>query len=155
MKKISPGALAALLAAALLAAPAHAANVTVRVEGAAQTLLPRTPTTTTTTPVGQGRAATAPAPARWARSTRATAGDWAGTYFDEFSSWFVETIKGETHASGDAGYWALWINNVHSDLGLCGAETQEGDDVLRRARQRRRRCSSSSGLPATVAPGQA
>jgi len=51
MKKISPGALAALLATALLAAPASAADVTVRVEGEAQTLVPRTAVATDATPV--------------------------------------------------------------------------------------------------------
>ena len=153
MKKISPGALAALLAASLLAAPAHAANVTVRVEGAAQTLLPRTPTATTTTPAGKDGKNCSGTSALGALDT-ATAGDWSGTYFDSFSSWFVETIKGETHASGEAGFWALWINNVHSDLGLCGAETQEGDDVLL-VPDNAGPLLELSGLPATVAPGQA
>ena len=53
MKKISTGALSALIATALLAAPAQAANVTVRVEGTTQTLVPRAPTTATTTPAGK------------------------------------------------------------------------------------------------------
>jgi hypothetical protein len=153
MKKISPGALAALLVAVLLPAPADAANVTVRVEGTAQTLLPLTPTTTTTTPAGKDGKNCSGTSALGALDT-ATAGDWAGTYFDEFSSWFVETIKGETHASSEAGYWALWINNVHSDLGLCGAETQEGDDVLV-VPDNAGPLLELSGLPATVAPGRA
>jgi hypothetical protein len=153
MKKISTGALAALAAAALLAAPAHAANVTVRVEGATQTLVPRTPVTTTTTPAGKDGKNCSGTSALGALDT-ATAGDWSGTYFDSFSSWFVETIKGETHASNEAGYWALWINNVHSDLGLCGAETQEGDEVLV-VPDNAGPLLELSGLPATVAPGQA
>jgi hypothetical protein len=152
MKKISPGALAALLAAALLAAPAHAANVTVRVEGTAQTLVPRTPTTTTTTPAGKDGKNCSGTSALGALDG-ATAGDWAGTYYDSFSSWFVETIKGETHASAEAGYWALWINDVHSDLGLCGAETQEGDDVVV-VPDNAGPLLELAGLPATVAPGQ-
>ena len=152
MKKISPGALAALLAVALLAAPAHAANVTVRVEGTTQTLVPRTPTTTTTTPAGKDGKNCSGTSALGALDD-ATAGDWAGTYYDAFSSWFVETIKGETHASADAGYWALWINDVHSDLGLCGAETQEGDDVVV-VPDNAGPLLELGGLPATVAPGQ-
>jgi hypothetical protein len=153
MKKISTGALAALVAAALLAAPAHAANVTVRVEGTTQTLVPRTPTTTTTTPAGKDGKNCSGTSALGALDV-ATAGDWAGTYFDSFSSWFVETIKGETHASTDGGYWALWINNVHSDLGLCGAETQEGDDVVV-VPDNAGPLLELAGLPATVARGQA
>ena len=151
MKKISTGALAALLALAL-AAPADAANVTVRVEGAAQTLVPRSAVATTTTPAGKDGKNCAGTSALGALDT-ATAGDWAGTYFDSFSSWFVETIKGETHASAEQGYWALWINNVHSDLGLCGAETQEGDDVLV-VPDNAGPLLELSGLPATVAPGR-
>ena len=46
MKKLSPGLLAGIVAAAVLAAPAFAGpNVTVRVEGQNATLLDRTPVT--------------------------------------------------------------------------------------------------------------
>ena len=156
MKKISPGAVAALLASAVLAAPAGAAtpgNVTVRVEGAAQTLVPLTTVTTTTEPAGKdGKNCTGTS--ALGALDRASAGDWSGTYFDSFSSWFVETIKAETHASAEAGFWALWVNDVHSDLGLCGAELQEGDAVLI-VPDNAGPILELSGLPATVAPGQA
>lgn len=154
MKKISPGALAALLASAVVAAPAAAAtgNVTVRVEGAAQTLVPLKAVTTTSTPAGKDGKNCSGTSALGALDV-ATAGDWSGTYFATYSSWFVETIKGETHASDAAGYWALWINDVHSDLGLCGAETQEGDAVLV-VPDNAGPLLELSGVPATLAPGQ-
>jgi hypothetical protein len=84
----------------------------------------------------------------------ATAGDWVGRYFDDFDSWIVDTIKGETHASPEAGFWALWINNGYSELGLCGSELQEGDEVVLAPRNDQP-ILDLTGVPARVAPGQA
>ena len=151
MKKIFYGALAALCVTMLLASPARAANVTVRVEGDGQTLVPRTLVTTTSAPVGKGGQNCLGTSALGALD-RATAGDWGGTYFDDFSSWFVETIRGETHASTQQGYWALYINHAASSLGICGAELQEGDAVLI-APDTAGPVLRLSGLPATAAPG--
>jgi hypothetical protein len=154
MKRFVPGALAGLAASTLLAAPALAApgNVAIRIEGDAQTLVPRTVVTTTATPVGRDGKNCSGTSAFAAMHT-ATAGDWKGTYFDGFSSWFVETIKGETHASDATGYWALWINKAYANLGLCGTELQEGDDVVLAPRNDQP-ILDLTGVPATVAPGQ-
>jgi hypothetical protein len=150
MKRFVPGALAGLVAAMLLAAPAIAANVTVRIEGAGQTLVPRTVVGTSSAPVQRSGHECTGTSALGAVNT-ATGGDWSGSWFDGLG-WFVETMKGETHASTAAGYWGLWINHTFSDLGVCSVELQEGDEVL---------YSPSNGpilelgnLPATVAPGQ-
>jgi hypothetical protein len=150
MRRFVPGALAGLAAATLLVSPASAANVTVRVEGDAQTLVPRTAVATSAAPVVRDGHECTGTSALGAVHT-ATAGDWSGQWFDGLG-WFVNTIKGETHASVDAGFWGLWINHTFSDLGLCTAELQEGDELL---------FSPSNGpvlelarLPATVAPGQ-
>jgi hypothetical protein len=151
MKKISPGALAALLLVALLAAPALAANVTVRVEGAAQTLVARTAVTTTTTPVGKD-GDNCPGTSALGALDRATAGDWGGTYFDGFSSWLVQTIKGETHMTAEQGYWAFWLNHTFSNDGVCAVELQEGDAVLM-VPDNAGPVLELSGVPATVAPG--
>jgi hypothetical protein len=154
MKKLAPGALAGLAAAVLLAAPALAApgTVSVRIEGTAQTLVPPTSATTTATPVGKD-GKNCPGTTAFGAMHAATGGDWAGTYFDDYSSWFVETIKGETHASAEAGYWAVWVNNVHSDLGLCGAELQQGDALLI-VPDNAGPILELGGIPASVAPGQ-
>jgi hypothetical protein len=150
MKRFVPGALAGVAATLALAAPVWAATVTVRVEGTAQTLVPRTAVTTSNTPVQRSGHECTGTSALGAVNT-ATGGDWSGSWFDGLG-WFVETLKGETHASMDAGYWGLWINHTFSDLGVCSVELQEGDEVL---------YTPSNGpilelgnLPATVAPGQ-
>lgn len=152
MRRIAPGTLAGLVVGAVLAAPALAApaNVAVRVEGDAATLVPRTAVATTAAPVGKdGR--TCSGTSALGALDRATAGDWAGDYFDDFSSWFVETIMGETHASNEAGYWALWVNHRFSDLGLCGTELQEGDDLV--LAPNGGPILELAGVPATAAPG--
>ena len=154
MRRLVPGALAGLAAATLLAAPALAApgNVAIRIEGTDRTLVPRTGVATTAVPVGRdGR--NCPGTSAFGAMHAATAGDWTGQYFDAFSSWFVETIKGETHASAAAGFWALWINNGYASLGLCGTELQEGDEVVLAPRNDQP-ILELTGVPATVAPGQ-
>jgi hypothetical protein len=151
MKKILYGVLAALCVTTLLASPAWAANVTVRVEGDGQTLVPGTVVATSSAPVGKD-GKNCPGTSALGALDRATAGDWGGTYFDGFSSWFVETIRGETHASTQQGYWAVYVNYAASNLGICGAELQEGDALLI-APDTAGPVLRLSGLPATVAPG--
>jgi hypothetical protein len=122
--------LGALAAPALAAGPA---DVTVRVEGAAATLVPRTTVHTDTTPIDKdGQAAhtctgTGPAGAL----EKATGGDWSGPWFDGLG-YSVQTIRGETHAFPAPEYFALWINHRSASEGVCGTtnELQQGDDVL-------------------------
>ena len=122
------GVLAGIVAAIAFAAPAVAApaNVTVRVEGTAATLLPETPVATADAAVvrdGHSCSGTSALGALHA----ATGGDWSGTWFDGLG-WSVEVIKGEQHVF--PSYYGLWINAAYSELGLCDAELQTGDDVL-------------------------
>lgn len=124
----STAALALAVASPALAAPA---DVTVRVEGADQTLVPRTALRTTTATVNKdGNAAhNCTGTSAAGALDQASGGSWSGPWFDG-SGYFAETIKGETHAFPDPQYWELWINNKSSLLGLCGAELQTGDEVL-------------------------
>ena len=126
MKKISSGALAALIASAVLAAPALAGpNVTVRVEGASSTLLERTAVTLpdTDSPVcGTGK--------RWTVADAieaATGGNWDRQPF-------VSTILGETHNFSDSDYWALWNGTAagysYSQTGICDTIMSEGQEAL-------------------------
>jgi hypothetical protein len=122
------GVLAGIVATIAFAAPAVAApaNVTVRVEGTAATLVPETPVKTADTAVvrdGHSCSGTSALGALHA----ATGGDWSGTWFDGLG-WSVEVIKGEQHVF--PSYYGLWINAAYSELGLCDAELQTGDDVL-------------------------
>ncbi len=168
MRKVSPGALAALLASALIAAPAGAAapaNVTVRVEGEAQTLLPRSAVATTTAPVVKDGTNSCTGTSALGALDRAVAGDWAGYWAGADLGYAVDTIKGETHndpvPADPAQYWSFWVNYRYQDRGLCSTELQEGDDVLMFVDcfSQTNACSSQtplriSDVPATVAPGR-
>jgi hypothetical protein len=119
-----------------LAGPAFAAgpaDVTVRVEGATQTLVPRTAVHTDTTPVNKdGQPAhTCSGTAAAGALEKATGGDWGGPWFDGLG-YNVQTIKGETHAYPAPEYFSLWINHRSATEGICGTTTelQQGDEVL-------------------------
>jgi hypothetical protein len=157
MKKI---VVAALVASGLAAAPAVAApgNVAVRVEGDAQTLLPRTVVTTTGSEVGKPGQTQCSGTSALGALDLATGGDWAGNYDDRFSSYSVDAILGEEHTIASESYWAFWINYGYAQSGVCGQEVQEGDDLLFVAECYAAGCTPSSplritGVPATTAPG--
>lgn len=127
------GLVAGILALAIPAGASAAgpADVTVRVEGAAETLVPRTALTTTTQPVnksgqpGQECTGTSAAGAL----ELATAGQWTGEWSD-FGTYSVDEIKSERHTFSDPEYWSFWVNGKPASSGVCGVELQTGDDVL-------------------------
>ena len=128
MKKFVPGTVAGIAAAALLAAPALAdRTVSVRVEGAAGTLLERTTVTLPDTdsplcgPGKQWRVADA--------LEAATGGNW-----DRHTNAVINTIMGESHTFSDSDYWALW-NGVaggytFSMEGVCDHVMADGEEAL-------------------------
>jgi hypothetical protein len=161
MKKIVPGALAGLVATAVLAAPALAApgNVSVRIEGDTQTLVPRKVVTTTTTPVGKPGQPTCDGTSALGALDVATGGAWEGPYFTGLG-YSPETILGETHDTTSKSYWAFWLNDAYAATGLCDQQLQEGDSVLLVPECYAADCTPASplrlrGVPATVAPGVA
>ena len=162
MKLRSPAGLAAgLTAAMLLAAPAAAAapaNVQVRAEGTTATVVPRTPVTTTTAAVNKdgqpGHECTGTSAA--GALERATAGDWGGTWFAGLG-YSVDRVR-SVSSDPASQYWALWVNYRYSDVGICDAELQTGDDVLLFVDCFGAGCTSPkplrlSRVPATAAPG--
>ncbi len=118
-----------LLIAAAPAGAAGPATVTVRVEGAADTLVPRTSVTTTTAPVNKdgvsGHDCTGTSVA--GALERVTGGAWTATWSSSFK-YFVTAIKGEAPAGSE--FFTLWVNGKSSQLGVCDAELQQGDEVL-------------------------
>ena len=137
--RLSTGLAAGLLAVALQAPAAAAgtpARVHVRVEGADRTLVPRTTVTTFAGAFSKdGNPAHACAgTSALAALERATGGDWSGTYDPTYSSWLVESVRGERHTApanaNPAPYWSFWLNYQVATVGLCDAELQEGDEVL-------------------------
>jgi hypothetical protein len=132
MHKLIAGLAAGLVV--LVGAPvALGANVSVRVEGTGDTLLPRTTATTsagTFTKDGSAAHSCSRNSAGGALEA-ATGGNWAGKWAS-FGDYQVQTIRGETHAGEAAAdtYWAFWLNYHYSQTGACGTPMQDGDDVL-------------------------
>jgi hypothetical protein len=121
------GSIAAVLALAC-AAPAQAADVTVRVEGSSSTLL--APTAVTTGPGTFTKAPGAPLCQRDSAGgalETATAGSWGGA----FDGWGqrVETILGETHVFGSGAYWSIYVNASAASQGACTQPVQTGDAI--------------------------
>ncbi len=112
-------------------AAAAPADVTVRVEGAGSTLVARTALRTDTRTVNKDGVAGHDCTGTSAAGAleQATGGDWNGSYFDGLG-YSVERVRSESHVFPEPDFFALWINNRGSSLGLCGAELQQGDDVL-------------------------
>jgi hypothetical protein len=123
--RFSAGLAAGLVATALLPAAALAGpTVTVRVEGAAGTLLERTRVTLPDTPppVAGG----CPANTVAAAIEAGTAGNW-----DRQS--FSSTILGESHTFTHSDYWAEWLDvggGFKYGGGICTDTLDDGDDVV-------------------------
>lgn len=111
-----------------LAAPA---NVTLRVEGTAQTVVPRTPLRTDGRTVNKdgvaGHDCTGTSVAGALQI--GTNGDWSGTWFDGLG-YSVERVATERHGFPEPDFFEVRVNNRTLSVGVCAAELQEGDDVL-------------------------
>ena len=122
--------MAALTGPALAAGPA---DVTVRVEGATATLVPRTAVRTDTIAINKdgNPAHTCSGTSAAGALQKATSGDWNGPWFDGLG-YSVQQIKGEAHVFPAPEYFSLWINFRAASEGVCGttSELQQGDEVL-------------------------
>jgi len=114
---------------ALTPAVAHAgpASVTVRVEGAARTLVESSPVTTSAAAVVKD-GHDCPGTSAGGALDKATAGNWQASYSSDFNDFFITQIAGETPPG--TGYWSLWVNHKYAQAGACSSELQAGDDVL-------------------------
>lgn len=118
-------ALAALLLVLVFTASAHAAvgdTVYIRIEGQAQTLVPRTAVTLQpgNVPGNDG----CPMTTVGGAIELATHGNW-----DRAPKGLVSTIAGETHDFSNSDYWAGWVNNSYGDA-FCGQQLSKNDDVV-------------------------
>ena len=156
MSRRSLGLLAAVAAVAATSSTALAAgpaNVTVRVEGDAATLVPRTALTTTTTAVSKDGDPSHGCPGTSAAGAleQASGGDWSGTYDTGLRDYAVERILGETHTFADPSYWGFFVNDEPANSGVCNTELNAGDTrAVRRRRPptaRRSGSSTSRGVP--------
>ena len=123
------GGLLLLPAGSALAAPA---NVTLRVEGAADTLVPRTTLTTDNRVVNKDGVAGHDCTGTSAAGALeiATAGDWGGTWSPGFATYSVERVRTEIHNFTTPDFFEVWVNNRSLSVGVCAFELQAGDDVL-------------------------
>jgi hypothetical protein len=146
-----------LLGASPAGAAGAPAGVSVRVEGAGDTLVARTALTTTTAPVvkdgdpSHSCSGTSVAGAL----EQATAGDWSGSWDPSFA-YAVQAIKSEAHAFGSGNYWGLFVNDKPSSTGICDTELQTGDEVLFAPLPESGATAGVlrlNGVPATAAPG--
>jgi hypothetical protein len=115
----------------LPAAAAQAATVTVRVEGAQQTLVPKTTVTTSPGSFTVRGGGSCPSDSAGGALQLATGGDWGGR--TDAQGQRVETIKGETYLLGNeysGRFWSFWINNGVATSGVCGQSLQDGDQIL-------------------------
>ena len=157
---LKAGAAGAFLAL-VLALPASAATVSVRVEGSTRTLVPQT-SVTPSAAVVVDKTATGGTTCDGAKGggalELATGGDWGGTAFSFGQA--VEVIKGESHVFGTGAFWNLSVNNAPASVGICDYEPVEGDEILLYAAcdgPPAPGCFSEDPLdvrgPATAAPG--
>lgn len=159
---------ATLVVSGLVAAPAQAgpANVTVRVEGESQTLVPRSAVRTNEIAVTKNGTDACTGTSALGALNQAVGGDWNGPWGGPGFGYAVETIRGETHndpfPADPARYWSFWVNYSFQQQGLCGTELQEGDDVLMfvdcYSDPANNFCSALTplrigGVPGNVAPG--
>jgi hypothetical protein len=159
-RRLTTGLLAAgsvLISSAPALAAGAPADVHVRVEGDATTLVPRTALHTTSTPVVKGGGSCSGTSAGGALD-QATAGDWSG-YDPQYGMFTVTVIKGESHTFSSPEYWGVYVNDALSANGVCETELQSGDDVLfapDNAPQTGppKAVLRLTGVPATVKPGQ-
>jgi hypothetical protein len=124
----------ALVVIALLvpASVAAAAPVTVRIEGAAATMLPTTPVNTSPGTFTVSGGGSCSGTSMGGALQLATGGRWGGRVDPTFGQ-SVETVLGVTHpisAPLDGKFWSLYLNDTALGTNVCGAELQAGDEVL-------------------------
>ncbi len=159
MVRRSPGLLIGVLLTIACAVPATALagpTVSVRVEGLADTLVPRTSITTTDAAVA---ADSDPAHSCSGLSgagalDQATGGAWDGVWYDAYGDYIVDRIKG-LGPLGAGKYWAIYRNGYATPTGACGTALQQGDSLLFAAVDQNdaNGVLDLRGVPARVAPG--
>jgi hypothetical protein len=122
---------AGLLVVLACASSAQAAKVTLRVEGAADTLVPRTEVSTTGAPVNKDGSHSCDGNRLIGALEIGTAGQWTGPWFGgTINDYSVFTIKGETYDFSGTDFWSYALNNHDSFTGPCNTTLQDGDDIV-------------------------
>jgi hypothetical protein len=123
------GLTAAALASAVVAGPAAAASVSVRVEGDATTVVPQTAVRTAPGQVVKDGVHGCDALNAVGALERATAGDWAGT-FSPGLGYLVTRIRTETHDAATQSYWRLSVDGADAQSGVCDLALRDGQELV-------------------------
>ncbi len=136
------GVLLSLLATLVCATPAALAGtpatVTVRVlvptaGGEYESLTPITQVTTTIAPVTKYGGSCSGTSAGGALEL-ATRGGWEGAWSSKYADYELTSIDGRSFPFEEGApanyYWSFWLNNVYSEVGVCEAELEAGDQVM-------------------------
>jgi hypothetical protein len=118
-----------LLLALVLAVPATAATVTVRVEGTSGTVLRTQVSPSDAVTVNKGYQP-CPGDTMAGALELATGGDWSGAPYSVGQS--VDVIKGESHVFGSGAFWGIDVNNQFAPVGVCDPSyvPAQGDEIL-------------------------
>ncbi len=127
------GATLALVLAPAAAAAGSGPNVTVRVEGAAKTLLAptkvRVPSSGSITKAG-APAGSCPAHSAAGALQLATHGRFGGSFSASVGDVFVTSILGESYSSKSTHYFAYFVDNVYATHGICATKPHPGQQLL-------------------------
>jgi hypothetical protein len=125
------GALALGVVPTVLAAVSRP-NVTIRIEGAKRTLMPRT----TVRAPGRGWVTKdgapkgkCPADSAAGVLNLATHGSWSGSWSSKYDDYLITKILGDTE-SGAKSYWEILVNNVPASTGACQIKLRAGKRLL-------------------------
>lgn len=121
-----------LLIGVLLAVPAGAGatDVTVRVEGATQTLVPKQSVTLPAVAPQPDGINACSAGSAGAALWVATGGQWSGTWYGSMGDYLLTSVKGESYTYPDPRSWELWVDGRSAATGPCGTSLAAGADVL-------------------------
>jgi hypothetical protein len=123
------GAVVALVLALSAVASAKPAPVTIRIEGRAHTLVPRTAVFAHGGVVRKGAHSCAAASGAGALNG-VTHGHWSGQWFSGLG-FEVYTILGETDKfTSTKSFWELFVNNVAATSGMCSVKLHPGEHLL-------------------------
>jgi hypothetical protein len=129
MHHILRSSLLGVLLLVLLAAPAQAATVSVRVSAVGPTSLPRTVVTTPSAAVVKDGHDCAADSAGGALDAGVGSANWAAHYDSGFGQHVLDSIYGEAHPFDSHVFWSLYINGSSALSGLCEATVAQGDYV--------------------------
>jgi hypothetical protein len=113
--------------------PSPPPTVTVRIEGAARTLLAQTAVKAPTSGwITKGGAPKGSCPAASAAGAlnRATGGRWTGKYYASVPGIFITSILGVKPSNPNKYYWGVFVNNRTSNLGVCSIKLTRGEKLL-------------------------